>query len=303
MSSDPAPSDCTPSQQPQPDPDELSIIGSDAQAFRSLAAIAPGLSEAELKVAIHLAAIRDPATDTAKASSRDLAQATRLSRPSVQSALDTLTRRCLIATRTGSGALASRYRLNFLQTTPLSSGQKFWPLAQTNLDLQPSERPEILATSRTTAPPSISITSDSILDRVLTARANQWPAPALDLVRRSAYKWLLLQRGMHNAQPPDLTLAAQLATAAGGCGTAETWIRDHLTDRQAENCGYLVSWMLQQLHGIAPPTIKRRRAELRAVAKTAAATAAAIPDAPAPDTQEFTEDLLRQATAGVKKLR
>ncbi len=48
-------------------------MGSDAQAFRSLAALAPGLSEAELRLALYLASIQDPATHTAKASSRQIA--------------------------------------------------------------------------------------------------------------------------------------------------------------------------------------------------------------------------------------
>jgi len=102
---------------------------------------------------------------------------------------------------------------------------------------------------------------------VLKARPRQFQGQELAQVRGFAYKWLLMQRGQANAQPPDEHVCARLIAAAGGAGAACDWIRDHLQDRQSETCEYLVVSMLQKIHGIAPPTVARRRAQLRAVAK------------------------------------
>jgi hypothetical protein len=146
---------------------------------------------------------------------------------------------------------------------------------------------------------------DSILDRTLTARPQHFQRSELDAVKGYAYKWLTLQRGRANAPPPDDIVAAQIATAAGGAARAIDWIRDHLQDRQAENCAYLVSALLQQLHSIAPPTVRRRRAELRVVRRGSESSAKDGSEAhtsrqPKPD---LSDSLLKQAVANCKTLR
>lgn len=260
-----------------------------AQALLSLAALAPGLSEAELRVCIYLASIQDPHHHSAQASSRQITEATRLARANVQRAIDSLTRRCLIATRQGGGQRASTYLLNFTQTAALSTGLTARPLPQATLDLQPQEVASYQGHQSGPQPPlDIDVNPDSILDRVLTARPQHFQAGQLDQVRRYAYKWLLLQKGQSNAPPPDPLLCAQILTAAGSAIAACNFIVDHLQDRQAENCQYLVSWLLQKKHGIAPPTVKRRRAQLRLVGK---------------GYTDFAADLVTEAAAGVKKLR
>ena len=213
----------------------------------------------------------NPHTKTAAASSRQIEAATRVERKSVQRGLDALARRCLIATRQGGGKTPSRYQLNWTQTAVFPSGVTMTPL---DLELSaevasperhPSEPQGALDIDRSIDEISIE-PSPSILDRTLTARPQHFQRSELDHVRGFAYKWLLLQRGQQHAQPPDTTTAAQLITAAGGVYRASDFIRDNLRDRQAENCQYLVVMMLQKIHGIAPPTTKRRRAELRSVA-------------------------------------
>jgi hypothetical protein len=94
---------------------------------------------------------------------------------------------------------------------------------------------------------------------VLKARPRQFQHAELAQVRGYAYKWLLMQRGQQHAQPPDEHVCARLIAAAGGAGAACDWIRDHLQDHQSETCEYLVVSMLQKIHGIAPPTVARRR--------------------------------------------
>lgn len=56
--------------------DNIIVIKNRAAALLSLAVIAPGLSEAELRTALYLASIADPLQATAAASSRQIAQAT-----------------------------------------------------------------------------------------------------------------------------------------------------------------------------------------------------------------------------------
>jgi len=297
--SQPADAD-TPPATPTP-PDELFVIGSDARALHAIAAIAPGLSEPELKVAIHLTKIRDRHHNTALASSREIAEATKVARSNVVRAIDSLNFKCHLSTRQGSGQKASAHRLNFLFITAIASGPTVGPLAQTSLPLQEPQWSYSETTSRDHNPPLDIDTSDSILDRVFTARPNTFQRSALESVRGHAYKWLLLQRGMQHAQPPDLVMAAQLATAAGGCAAAEDWIRTHLVDKQADNCGYLLSWMIHQLHGINATATRKRRREIHLAAKSSPIGHTPTPDAPADP--EFQDSLVQQATARVKTLR
>jgi len=217
------------------------------------------------------------------ASSRQLAEATRLERKHVRHAIETLTQRCLLATRKGSGKQPSAYLLNFMGTVQLPSGVLRTPLQQTALPLEGSQGPHTheplgLVEGSSRPHPSeprgpLDIDTPDIepsaLDRVLKARPRQFQHAELAQVRGYAYKWLLMQRGQQHAQPPDEHVCARLIAAAGGAGAACDWIRDHLQDHQSETCEYLVVSMLQKIHGIAPPTVARRRAQLRAVAKAA----------------------------------
>lgn len=264
-----------PSPQPSEGDERISVIESAAQALSSLAVIAPGLSEAELRVALYLATIQDPHHHSAQASSRQIAEATRVARANVQRALDSLARRLLIATRPGSATAAAAYRLNFTQTTALGGGLTARPPLQPELPGVASQQ------GHPSAPPpalDIDIDDSTILDRVLTARPQHFQGSELATVRSYAYKWLSLQRGQTNAHPPDDQTAAQLATAAGSVSNAIAFVLDNLQDRQATNCQYLVSMALQKIHGIAPPVVKRRRAQLRVVSRTQPAAPDQDPD-------------------------
>lgn len=120
-----------------------------AQALLSLAALALGLGEAELRVAVYLALIADPLDHTSKASSRRIAEATRLGRRAVQRAVDSLTRRCLVTTRQGTATKPSGYLLNFTQTVALAPGVAGTPPVRTSCPRRYIDR--IDSDSRSTA--------------------------------------------------------------------------------------------------------------------------------------------------------
>ena len=291
---------------PQPATD-YSLSEVDAATFRTLANIAAGLSEAELRTCLYLASIEDPTSHTARASSREIADCTRLARANVQRAIDSLNRKHHLTTRQGSGQTASIHQLNWVSTVRIPaplSGLTTRPLNFTNPPGVASQRghstPVVASQRGHYGPLDIDIDLDSIIDRTLTARPQHFQRSELNQIRSYAYKWLLLQRGKANAPPPDDTQCAQILTAAGSVTIAVEWIRAHLQDRQADHCGYLVSALLQQLHGIAPPTVKRRRAELRAVTRTQTPAAAAEPAQLEIET-DYTAAIA--ATAAAKKIR
>jgi len=112
---------------------------------------------------------------------------------------------------------------------------------------------------------------------------------------------------MWDAHPPDELTAAQIATAAGGVGPAIALIQNLLMgpspDRQAENCQYLVSTALNQVHGIPPQLLKARRGELKLLKRgRPVENLGPNPDTNAPDPL-FPEEFLARAVAASKNLR
>jgi hypothetical protein len=320
-----------------------------AQALHSLAAIAPGLTEAELRIALQLAALQDTAGSTA-VSSRNLETRTRVARKNVQRALDSLNHRSLIRTTPGSATRPAVHSLSFTRTaaipapapepdpdpqgglweesvrlggvtatpppangwshsdatpTELLQGvasQRRHPLEplpaldiDTSIDLDRSSA-QTRETTNPTPPP------DSILDRVLTARPQHFQESQLSELRGYAYKWLTMQRRQQDAHPPDLQTVAQLATACGGHVRAIRFIFDNLRDRQAETCQYLVTMALQRLHHIAPPTIKRRREQLKVVTRRQA-PAAGSPGEPVQADPTYPEQLTAELVSKVGNMR
>lgn len=294
---------------------QLFVMGSSAQALHSLAAIAPGLSEAELRVCIHLATIQNPQTHTAIASSREIADSTRLARSNVQRALDSLARRSLIATRQGTSTRPAAHLLNWTQTCAFPGGLTVGPPLQLQLPEMHQEIPRVALQQGHPSEPPLHARADSddlidkrsidrsssqtpILDQVLTARPQHFQASQLQRLRGYAYKWLTLQRAQSSSPAPDDLTLAQIATAAGGVEPAISFILDNLRDRQATTCQYLVTMLLQKLHGVAPHSIRARRAQLHAVNRSDPQPNAT--DKPGPD---FAADLVAKLAAGAKTLR
>ena len=91
--------------------------------LKHIAAIAKGLSKAELHVLIELTSRAEQAGGhDANASSRELAEATGLARSSVQLALDSLHKKGIILSDSGTASKAAMHRLLFLDAVEIQSG-------------------------------------------------------------------------------------------------------------------------------------------------------------------------------------
>ena len=79
--------------------------------LQRIAAVAHGLSKAELHILIELAARSETLASHTTASSRELAQATGLARASVQTAIDSLNKKQLIRSDEGGASRSAVHRL------------------------------------------------------------------------------------------------------------------------------------------------------------------------------------------------
>jgi len=292
----------SPKPAPESSPPDYLLSEARAGALLSLVALAPGLGEAELRVCLYLASIENPGHG-ARASSRQLAKATRLSRSNVQRALDSLNQRCLIATREGTATRSGSYLLNFTHTVAFKGGLTVGPPpAQMSLSGGPVVGPPVWATlppvpggvasqqghpSEPVPPVDISIQSDSILDRVLTAKPTHFDRRDLSELRPwvDGY-WRQFGPLGRDAHPLDDTLLAQLLTVA----PLEQLIRllKALFEERKKpelSPGWFITIALQREHGIEPAATKARRADLRIARR---------PQSPQPtqDNLEFTAGLI-----------
>lgn len=91
--------------------------------LKHIAAVAKGLSKAELHVLIELTSRAEQAGGhDANASSRELAEATGLARSSVQLAVDSLHKKGIILSDSGTASKAAMHRLLFLDAVEVQSG-------------------------------------------------------------------------------------------------------------------------------------------------------------------------------------
>ena len=102
--------------------------------LQHLAAIAPGLTEAELRVLIELAQRAEPPEFAGKVSQRVLAISTGCGRESVRRAIEGLVRDKHITVRPGATTrdAGTPFECNFLRTVPITSGLTMSPLEQKN---------------------------------------------------------------------------------------------------------------------------------------------------------------------------
>lgn len=87
-------------------------------AWERLGALSPTLTEAEFKALFELTRRRDE-NNQVRISSRQLAEATGISRSNIQRAIDTLSERGLISTDGGTATRAAGHKLAFLETAVL----------------------------------------------------------------------------------------------------------------------------------------------------------------------------------------
>ena len=251
-----------------------------AAAWRELAALAPTLREAELRVLIHLtrSALAESARST-RASSREIATGANCSRRNVQHAIDALTKRGLIATRAGTANTAAAYLIRFAEVAQMGGVGKAPPSIAGGVKAAPQVATEqrhsgVIAAppphenKGLTAPPS-TLDIDPIrlttLDRALTARAKaknraevQFWAGRLAWFREK----LSGERGWH----PDADGAAQFAEACNDDSNSADWLLLELHKERrkpGDSAAWWVTVALQRIQRFTPDQVKARREELR----------------------------------------
>jgi len=312
----PAPEGC-PSPEPTPKADALFVIG-------TLADLAPTLKEAELRIYLELArrALYTP-THWVPASSRQLATICKLGRRNAQHALDSLTTRELLTTRQGTATRATVYQVNALSTVRIGGVATTPPPAdgwcRDSATLALFRRqggviptpPPTAGLDLTRAPQDPrAVDSDlkpSILDRVLTARPKDFDPELLRKARGWMHGYSAKLGREPYAHPPDDAVCAQFLAVAEP-DRLHNLVMELMHERKEPGAtpAWFITVALQRLHGVQPTALKQRRAELRAVAGKRPTESAAPPEGyRSTDPQErlFTADLMRQAVAGVKKLR
>lgn len=285
--------------------DPIYVIGARTAALMSLAALAPGLSEAELRTALYLASIEHPVHHSAAASSRQIARTTRLARSNVIRALDSLNRRFLITTRGGTATRSSHHTLNFTQTTAFQGGPAVGPPPQPNpsaLVLQQDHPSEPLLPgvvlqqdhpSGPVAPVDISIEPISILDRMLNSRPSHFDKTTLAQAGAWVHGYMTKLGDIPNPHPPDPYILAQFL-AISDWENLKGLLRNLMAERKrpGQSYAWFVTVALQRIHGVQPQVLKARRADLRIARR---------PQAPEPtqDNLKFAADLV----AGLAKAK
>jgi hypothetical protein len=252
-----------------------------------------------LSALARLFAANDP--PTGRISSRQLAERIRISRPKVQRALDTLNHRDLIAIREGTATSPAAYSLTFLRIKPMGGSlrmpppEKIPPLFHNpeaplssqggSLGMPPDQNSmEMVAPLSSQGgslrmPPaaghgdararSDSIdTSDSIIDRLVNARAKQFDPREIAEARRWVHGYQLKCGRDRNAHPPDDEIIAQILTAANGLAGVTNLIQNLMADKRGgTEPGHQYSWYvavaLQRVHGIPPAVFQKLKADLR----------------------------------------
>ena len=263
-----------------PQPGEYLLSAAASAALQHLAALAPTLKEAELRVLIHLtgAALASGRTDV-RASSRDIADDCKCSRRNVQHALDGLNERGLIATRQGHATKAAAYCLRFLDVTQMGGAATTPPLPQGGATPTPqvalfrlhpgaeSAPPPTDSTPLPAAPSALDINPDrrELLDRVLSAKSKDQPRDLLQLFAETVNVYAE-RLGRHYTHRPDVECCAQLIAACGTKDGLNSLIIEmsRLRKQPGESPMWWVTVALQRFHGIDAKVTAARRAELKA---------------------------------------
>jgi hypothetical protein len=263
-------------------------------AFQHIAALAPTLKEAELRVLLHLTAAALASSSTSvRASSRDIADACKCSRRNVQHAVDALTQRGLIATRQGTSTSAAAYLLRFLEVLPMGGVTAAPPPFVGGVGVAPGVASKQRQGGAITAPPpsdseglpaepsALDIKTDSIvkIDRALTANPKTFQRGELNEVARKITH-SAAKMGRAYERDPDATVCAQIYEACGRSLQQLEWlvIEIYRTRQQpGESPVWWVTVALQRCQGVAPKDIAARRAELKAARRPRLVSAPAAP--------------------------
>jgi hypothetical protein len=272
-----------------------------------LAAIAPTLKKAELRVLLELTARAEASPHhSVTISSRDLASATRSTRSHLREALQALSARGLITTRQGTATRASVHQVNLLDTVLLGGSEKDPPPASQWVPNGPTpglfrshpgtaaDPPPLENTGLPVAPAPVDTTDSSteLLDRLLKANPKRVDPDLLATARRFLHGYVAKLAADPGRHPPDDRLVAQFLAIAEW-RQLERVLYDLLAERKQPGYSYawFISVALQRLHGIQPAALKARRAQLRLVSRQAP---------PATADPAWSQQLLAGLKAGAK---
>jgi len=289
-------------------------------AAAALAAIAPHLKEAALRLATYFAAMATPPHYSIRASMSELSRGTGLARSALNRAIKELCdeKRGYVTPRKGSTTTASAYLVNFLRTIRGSSfgeppRKEPPPQNQVLFEHQASSFPEPPYAENKGVPSygaavEISSASLQLIDRVLSARPNDFDPDTMATFRRWLHGYMAKlgrddgNQPISNPHPPKDDLVAQFLAIAEPRRLG-TMLDSLMCDRQTcYSYGWFVTVALQRIHGLHFQEQKKARAALQAVKR--GQRQAAIDAGEAADPQ-FPIDLMEQIAkaAGDKKLR
>jgi hypothetical protein len=281
--------------------------------LKRIASIAKGLTKAEMHVLVELASRLDSEDGlTALASSRDLAEQTGLARASVQTAIDSLNRKGLVHSDSGTTTRPAAHRLTFLELVEsASSGPTAEPQVAQNLGQGgPETRPPVARNlsqgGPTSEPPaneksniyeqpykervctradSIEKEFDRVIDRLQRAQKNDFDEDVFELARNriaSHHTKFAREANRLSALPDDKITAQFLAIAEWP--KLEALLFNLASERK--EAGYSYGWYitvaLQRIHGIPPSRLQEMREQLNQSRKNTSPERRAAPQMQAP---------------------
>jgi hypothetical protein len=292
-------------------------------ALQHLTDLAPTLKEAELRILLQLTAIAQATPDnpnhTIRISSRELAKLTKLARPALQRALDSLAHRGIITTRQGTATKASSHQLNYLATVKMG-GSFGEPPPQTRR-LSSSATPDLFESQSGSfgmppggsfaEPPTtenegvpdpsrarVEIDYDSdvekLLDRVFRSKPKDFDAGQLEQAKALMHKHRCLLGRERNPHAPDDTITAQfLAIAPWHVLQLLLWELIQERIDPGETDGWYITVALNRIYKIKAEVTKEVRQKFKLLKR--GATTAGAPQNSTTEGQEFATSLVDQA--------
>ena len=304
-----------------------------ADALQRIQTLAKTLGGASLRVLLELAGRAPGAPFSAAASTRELAEATGLSRSNVVAGLGELLNRNLVQKTAGTATKSSGYRLVFLEVAVLpGGGPTAGPPVLNQVDLfqahpgpnlgppldllqaqgGPIAGPPPNQESTTSSHPSMehargarienySSSTEQVLDRVLKATEKKVNDEEREWAREWLYGYMRKFGPEREPHPPDTLIIAQLLAIAPRArleALLTSMFKARL--RAGRNYAWFVAVALDRIHGLKFESLGERRSELELVRKPRPAPAEQQPLLAADPVQQVEElkASLRSAAAG-----
>ena len=286
----------------------LSEAGKTTSAAAALAAIAPHLKEAALRLATYFAAEAEKAPDhTISPSTRELSAKTGLVPSSLNRAISQLCdpKANFVTARRGSATRPTRYQINFLSTVRGASFREAPPKEappKTELLFEQQgasfgEAPHTENTGNSTSAARLDSEPrlTPILDRVLKSRPANFDKAEIRKAREWLHGYMVKVGNDPDAHPPDDFITAQFLSLADW-PRLEALLRELFAERHRPEIsyGWFITIGLQRIHNIHWTQTKAARDALRVVRRG---------KQPEPEQETFAQDLIAEATQKVKGIR